>query len=215
MSADNGKTDNPAVSARPRRLFLILLFLSCSLALTGCTNTFGVQPEVWKTLDDKQKNKIIDEYYAKQREERKIREKKYAARKLREQRLLKSLDKDAYFPDRVLYGKIFGGKFRSGDDYHHFRPVHFSIAYGEIKPLQLHLTNGKTIKVYIEYANGSLLFDVSLRDLNRERAVEFPVDSKTRQGVHFSAFDTSNHSPLDGVNLNLNLRLIENTDKNR
>ena len=186
----------------------VMLGLAGSLIFAwGCGTTFGVKKEVWETLDEKQKEKIIEEYYAEKKREDRIEEKEREAQKAREERLLASLDKDAHFPDKVLYGKLFGGRFRYDDDYYHYKPVHFSIAYGEIKPIPIELTNGKCQDCYIEYADGTFLFDVSIRELDRDRGRSFAIKETAGNGVHFSSFSTSNTSPLDGHGLHLNLRV--------
>lgn len=189
-----------------RRPAFMLLTGAVVLA-AGCSTKFGVKEEVWKTLSEKQKEKVIEEYYKEKQQEREIEKKERQAQAAREERLLNSLDKDAYFPDRVLYGKLFGGRFRYDDDYYHFKPVYFSIAYGEIKPLRIELENGKCYTCYIEYGENKFLFDVSLTELDRDRAKTFPVNKKVRSGVHFSSFSTSNRSRLDGHGLHLNLKL--------
>lgn len=185
------------------------------LFLSGCATTFGVKEEVWKTLSKEQKEKVIDEYYKNQREEKLIEKKRREAQLKREERLLNSLDKDAYLPDKILYGKLFAGEFRYDDTYYHYEPVYFSIAYGEIKSIPIRLSNGKLYQCYIEYGEEKFLLDVSPEHLARERARTFPVNDNTKEGVHFSSFSTSNMSSLDGRGLHLNLRVFTEKEVNR
>jgi len=206
---------HPASYLKALKVLAMGIVAGSLLILPGCATTFGVNQEVWKTLSKEQKEKVIDEYYKNQREEKRIEKKRREAQLKREERLLNSLDKNAYLPDKVLYGKLFAGEFRYDDKYYHYEPVYFSIAYGEIKSIPIRLSNGKCYECYIEYGEGKFLFDVSPDHLARDRARTFPVNENAEEGVHFSSFSTSNMSSLDGHGLHLNLRVFTDEEINR
>nr|CRH05244.1 Protein of unknown function [Candidatus Magnetococcus massalia] len=96
----------------------------------------------------------------------------------------------------ILKGSMkFGGKHRA------IHPAAFKLADGEHKEITFYSDRGRHLKVWVAYAEGTLLFDTG-RQRNRD-AKRIAYTPKWRKGQHYRGItlDRGSHSQAQGLEL--------------